>query len=390
MISFEKALELILAHDVLLVKETIPLSAALGRVLACDVVSDIDIPHADVSAMDGFAVREADIDKPLQVLETIAAGHVPQKQIGPGQCSRIMTGAVVPVGADRVVMAEHTIEENGTVRITKKSTQDNIRRAAGDVHKGDVVIGKGSRISPAVIAVLAMAGHSNAEVHKQPRVGIIATGDELVEPSVVPGPGLIRNSNSGQLSAQTLSCGCIPVYFGIARDTPEATEAIIRKALTESDVVLLSGGISAGDFDFVPGTLRKLGVDVKFNGVSIKPGKPALFGVLGGKAVFGMPGNPVSTFVVFELFVRPFLLNCMGHHHQPFMVKARMKETYSRKKSDRMEFVPVRFDNDGFVTVPQYHGSAHIHSYVFAQGMLCIPEGTDRIDHGSEINVRVL
>jgi molybdopterin molybdotransferase len=391
MITFEKALEIVLAQDIFLAAEAIPLSGALGRILAQDVVSDIDIPHADVSAMDGFACKKADIDKPLRLLETIPAGHVPQKQVGPGECSKIMTGAVVPAGADHVVMVEHTTEENGTVRVTIKSGSNNIRHTAEDVHKGDIVIRIGTRILPAVIAVLATAGQNEVLAYKQPGVGIVATGDELVEPSAqIPGPAQIRNSNSYQLFAQTLTCGCLPRYYGIAPDMPAATETIIKNALNESDIVLLSGGISAGDFDFVPGTLRKLGVDIKFDGVSMKPGKPALFGVAGKKTIFGMPGNPVSTFVVFELFVRPFLLKCMGHHYQPLIVKARLSETLIRKKVDRMEFVPVRFDRDGSVIRPEYHGSAHIHSYVSAQGMMCIPEGTDRIDQGSEIQVRIL
>jgi molybdopterin molybdotransferase len=358
--------------------------------VAQDIVSDIDIPHADVSAMDGFSCRKYDIDKPLKILETIPAGHVPEKQIGPEQCARIMTGAVVPAGADHVVMVEHAVVENETVRVTGTSGSDNIRHAAEDVHKGDIVIRKGTRISPAVIAVLAMAGHNAIRAHKQPRVGIIATGDELVEPAQVPGAAQIRNSNSCQLYAQTLACGCVPHYYGIARDTPAETEPIIRNALAGSDTILLSGGISAGDFDFVPAALRKIGVEIKFNCVSMKPGKPALFGTLGKKAVFGMPGNPVSTFVVFELFVRPFLFQCMGHHFQPLLVKARLKETLIRKKVDRMEFVPVRFDDDGSIIRPEYHGSAHIHSYGSAQGMICIPEGTDRIDQGSQIEVRML
>jgi molybdopterin molybdotransferase len=390
MITFEKALEIVLAQDAVLATEPIPLSAALGRILARDVVSDIDIPPAGLSAMDGFACRKVDIDKPLKVLETISAGHIPGRQVGPGECSRIMTGAVLPAGADCVVMVEHTRENNGTVCVTRKSGSDNIRHAAEDVHKGDIVIRKGTLITPAIIAVLATAGQNEAPAYKQPKVGIIATGDELVEPAKVPGAAQIRNSNSYQLCSQTLSCGCLQNYYGIAPDTAGATETIIKKALAESDVLLISGGVSAGDFDFVPETLQKLGVEIKFAGVSMKPGKPALFGIAGKKAIFGMPGNPVSTFVVFELFVRPFLLKCMGHRYQPLIVRARLSETLSRKKVDRMEFVPVRFDGDGSVICPEYHGSAHIHSYVSAQGMMCIPEGTDRIDQGSEIQIRIL
>lgn len=390
MISFDKALETILDFDVSSVEEAVSIGESLNRVLSRNVLSDTDIPHSDLSAMDGFACRIEDIDKRLRILETIAAGHAPTMAVGAGKCSRIMTGAVVPAGANHVVMLEYTHEENGSISVTKKSGGSNIRRRAEDVAIGDTVVKKGARITPAIVAVLASAGCSTVHVSKKITVGIIASGDELVEPVQIPGPTQIRNSNSYQLSAQTETCGCDPHYYGITPDTADATQALIRKALSESDVVLLSGGISAGNFDFVPGALESLGVDVKFAGVSMKPGKPALFGVVDNKAIFGMPGNPVSTFVVFELFVRPFLLKRMGHAYTPLIVKTVCGESFNRKKSDKLEVIPVTFDAEGCAVFPLYHGSAHIHSYLSAHGMLCIPERITGFERGSQVQVRML
>ncbi|MDD5675979.1 MAG: molybdopterin molybdotransferase MoeA [Chitinivibrionales bacterium] len=390
MISFDKALETVLAFNFCPETEVVPLAEALNRILAADVVSDVDVPPADLSAMDGFACKKADLDKPLTVVETIPAGHAPQKSIGAAECSRIMTGAVIPAGADMVVMVEHSAEEDGVVRVVKKGGSANIRFKAEDVAAADTVLAKGALITPAAIAVLAAAGNPNVKVYKQPRVGILATGDELVEPSKVPCIAQIRNSNSYQLLAQTLACGCRGHYFGIATDTLLSTETTIRNALNESDVILISGGVSAGDFDFVPAALRKLGVDIKFNGVAMKPGKPTLFGMLGQKAIFGMPGNPVSTFVVFELFVRPFLLKQMGHAYRPLIVKSRILEAFSRKKADRLEFIPVSFNHAGLIVRLAYHGSAHIHAFSAATGIIAIPAGTERIEAGDDLDVRIL
>jgi molybdopterin molybdotransferase len=390
MISFEKALETILDFSEFPVEEVISIEKCLNRVLFRTVVSDIDIPHSDLAAMDGFACRAENIDTKLRILETIAAGHAPTMSIGIGECSRIMTGAVVPAGANHVVMVEHTHEENRSILVTKKSGGSNIRYRAEDIAIGDTVVKKGARITPAIVAVLASAGCSTVHVCKKIAVGVIASGDELIEPGQIPGPAQIRNSNSYQLFAQTESCGCVPKYYGIVPDALDATQALIRKALSESDVVLLSGGISAGNFDFVPGALKDLGIDLKFAGVSMKPGKPALFGVVDNKAIFGMPGNPVSTFVVFELFVRPYLMKRMGHVDAPLIVKAVCGEPFNRKKADRLEVMPVFFDSEGCATFPRYHGSAHIHSYLSAHGMFCIPEGITSVERGSQIQVRML
>jgi molybdopterin molybdotransferase len=359
----------------------------MDRVLAQDILADRDMPPHALSAMDGFAARKCDLDDPLKVIETIPAGTRPTKPVGGGECSRIMTGAVVPDGADTVVMFEHTEEENGVVRILKKDTNANIRYGGEDLKAGDKVLSAGARITPVEIAVLASVGCDPVPVSRRPRVGVIAKGNELVEPSVTPNAAQIRNSNAYQLCGQVRRAGCDPRYLGIARDTPEAVEATLKKALQQSDVVLLSGGVSAGDFDFVPSILRKSNIDLKFEKVAVKPGKPTVFGVLDNQWFFGLPGNPVSTFVLFEMLVKPFLLALMGCRWEPWRVRARIAGGARRRKADRTEFRPVRLGPDGQATVADYHGSAHIHAYTNANGVVTMRAGETELGDGAEVEV---
>lgn len=390
MVTYGNALTVVMQHCLNPIEETVALDSALGRIISRNILSDIDIPRSDMAAMDGFAFRTTDSDLPLRIIETIPAGHQGAKSIGAGECSRIMTGAPVPAGTDCVVMVEHTEVKDGFAYILKKSRACNIRRKAEDVSAGELVVGTGTRITPAIIAMLASAGQAVVPVNKQIRVGIIATGDELVPVSETPDAVQIRDCNSHLLGAMVRGCGCVPEYFGIARDTPEATERVLKRALASSDVLLLSGGASAGEFDFVPDTILKSGGEILIKGVSIKPGKPLVFATLDGKKIFGMPGNPVSALVVFELFVREFLYKSMGHPYGPHIVTASLEESISRKKADRMEFLPVCFKGPGAVVRPVYHGSAHIHGFRDADGIITIRSGVDRIDAGSMVLVRML
>jgi len=391
MIEFEKAFEIVMKAARPMGMETVPLLQACGRVLREDILSDMDMPPFDKSAMDGYACRAADRDKPLRMVETIAAGQQPQKEIGPGECAKIMTGAMVPQGADCVVMVEHTKQEGDLVHVTKKiDDRSNISSKAEDISVGDRVLSSGIVITPAEIAVLASVGCANVPVARQPRVGIIATGSELVEPDHKPGAVQMRNSNSYQLWAQVLRAGAVPQYFGIAPDERNATDRILKQAMTECDIILLSGGVSMGDFDFVPDILRQNGVKIKFDKVAVKPGKPTVFGVKDSHYVFGLPGNPVSTFVILEVLVRPFLLSLMGATPSPKMVKARLLKPAKRKTSDRVEYRPACLLADGTVHIPAYHGSAHIHAYAKANGMICFPVDVMAFEEGREIEVILL
>jgi len=390
LISFDEAYEIVLESAGRTAVEDIALGDCLGRVLAADVASDMDMPPHDLSAMDGFAGRQADMDGGLTEIETIPAGYMPRKAVGPGECSRIMTGAVVPEGADIVVMFEHTQQRDGLVYVVEKSGRTNIRREAEDVHAGDVVLTAGTVLRPVEIAVLASVGCDPASVYAMPCVGVVATGDELIEPRQKPTAAKIRNSNSYQLCAQIQRAGCMPKYFGIAKDTPDAVNEILAAAIEQCDVVLFSGGVSMGDYDFVPQILRANGIDIKFEKVRIKPGRPTVFGTKDNKYFFGLPGNPVSTFVLFEVLVRPFLVKLMGTDYRPVRICGRLVKDVVKRKVDRAEFRPVKLEPDCSVNFFEYHGSAHIHAYTFANGIVQITAGVTRLDAGGDVKVTLI
>ncbi len=390
MISFDVAYEIVLESAGRTATKDVALGDCLGRVLAADVASDMDMPPHDLSAMDGFACRQADLDGGLTEIETIPAGYMPQKAVGPGECSRIMTGAVVPDGADIVVMFEHTQARDALVYVVEKSSRTNIRRKAEDTHTGDVVLTAGTVLRPVEIAVLASVGCDPAPVYAMPRVGVVATGDELIEPRQKPTAAKIRNSNSYQLCTQIQRAGCEPKYFGIAKDTPEAVDEVLGRAMDECDVVLFSGGVSVGDYDFVPQILKANDIDIKFEKVRIKPGRPTVFGTKGNKYFFGLPGNPVSTFVLFEVLVRPFLVKLMGADYRPGRIRGRLTKDVVKRRVDRAEFRPVKLEPDGSVHLFEYHGSAHIHAYTFANGIVQIPAGVTKLDAGSDVQVTLI
>jgi molybdopterin molybdotransferase len=301
-----------------------------------------------------------------------------------------MTGAPVPDGADTVVMVEHTERTGDTVTVNRPVGKSNIRAQGEELKAGDTVLTAGTRISPVETAVLATVGCDPVPVAVRPRVGVIATGDELVEPSAIPGAAHIRNSNSYQLCAQVEAAGCVPTYCGIAKDTPQATADMLGRALAESDVVMLSGGVSMGEHDFVPGGLKDLGVELLFEKVAVQPGKPTVFGIVDDKRVFGMPGNPVSTYVLFELLVRPFLCRMMGGEYRQRRVQAALSETMKRRKADRLSFRPVTLGTDGTVSPVKYHGSAHMHAYVHADGLVAFDTGATEIAEGTMVGVVLL
>ena len=390
MIPFEEAYRLMMESAAPLGKENLSLNEARKRVLCEDISSDVDMPPFNKSAMDGYACRSADLDAPLKIIETIPAGKAPEKRIGEGECSEIMTGAVVPEGADRVVMVEHTEIEKGKLIVKHKSAGKNICYRAEDIARGDIVLKKGTVIGAPEIAVLAAVGCVDVPVSKNPMIGIIATGSELVEPHREPEGAMIRNSSSSQLAAQAKSAGFEFRYLGIVEDTPEAIGGIIDGNRGGVDIFLLSGGVSMGEFDFVPGVLIERGFDLLFEKVAVKPGKPTVFGKGKDDFVFGLPGNPVSTFVIFELFVKPFCFALMGAEWTPRSVIAELVETVERRKTARVSYLPVKLIKNGKVQIVEYHGSAHIHAYTTADGFISIPVGIERIKAGERVEVTLV
>jgi len=319
MISVAEALGLLEAETSALDPVELPLGEALGRVLARPVVADRDFPPTDRSAMDGFAVRAQDVARPgtrLRVVGEVRAGHpVGALRVGSGQAVRIMTGAIVPPGADAVVMVEHTEEDEpaGVVRIDDVPRQgQHVRPRGRDLRDGATVIEAGSPIRAAEIAALASIGCAAVRVHRPPVVHVLSTGDEVVEPEADVADHQVRNSNAHALIAQLAGLGITGRYLGIARDEESELGAKLAEGLA-ADVLLITGGVSAGRYDLVGETLAAAGMRRIFHKVSVKPGKPLLAGRREGCLVLGLPGNPVSTFVAFAVFVAPALRRLMGY-----------------------------------------------------------------------------
>jgi molybdopterin molybdotransferase len=391
MITFHEALKTVKHATKKLDTEIINLADCLNRVIAEDVLSDMSLPPFNKSAMDGYACKQSDLANNLEVLEIIAAGSAPTKTVGTNQCSKIMTGAMVPEGADTVIMIEHTKQvDDNHIHFTKEKTKSNICLKGEDVLVNDVVLKKGTRLKAQHISVLASVGCANPLVYRQPRVATIATGNELVEPDQKPNISQIRNVNSWQLQAQLQKMGIKGNSMGIVSDSKKATKEAMEKCLEENDVLIISGGVSVGDFDFIPQILKELGFNIWFHTLMVKPGKHTVFATCKGKYVLGLPGNPVSSFVQFELLGKPLLYRLMGHDYNAPMVRMPIASNYRRKRADRIEFLPVRFNANNKVVPIQYHGSAHINAFTLANGIMAVPREVDEFMEGEFVHVRQL
>jgi molybdopterin molybdotransferase len=390
MIHLDKAFEIVMSFAFLTGTESVSFSDSLGRILAEDIISDIDMPPFNKSTMDGFACRKEDINHELRLIETIPAGKVPGKKISVDQCSKIMTGASLPAGADYVFMVEDSkVMASGMIKCTAGPfKKDNIAWKGEDARKGEILLKTGKQIRPQDIAVMAAVGHSAVVVRKLPGVAVISSGNELVEPDKKPGRSQIRNTNAYQLLAQIHRAGGAGKYYGIAPDEEKTTLKIISKAIAECDLVLISGGVSMGDFDFVPSVLERAGVTLHFLKIAVQPGKPTVFGTSSKALVFGLPGNPVSSFMQFELLVRPLISKMMGYKWHPIDVIFPMKDRYTRRSSDRLALIPVVITDEGLVEPVEYHGSGHVSALPDADGIIAVPVGKQIIEKGEQVSVR--
>ncbi len=364
--------------------QTVPLTpAALGLVLAEDVVSDLDMPPHDKAMMDGYAVRAADLPEGkgvLAVIEEVTAGYTPRLPVGPGQATRIMTGAPVPAGADAVVQVERTRPlDDDRVAIDDRPPRpgQNVMPRGREMRCGETVVTAGSVLRPQEFGVLATVGRTAVQVYPAPRVAVLSTGDELVDARQTPGPGQIRNGNGSMLRAQVQRAGAVPHSLGIAADALDSLRARIADGL-QFPVLVLSGGVSAGKLDLVPGVLRDLGVQAHFHKVAMKPGKPVFFGARGATLVFGLPGNPVSALVCFELFVRPALRRLRGRADVgPDMVRAALAEDFAYR-TDRPTYHPARLETAeaGWRVRPvPWYGSPDLHGLIAANAFVVLPPG---------------
>jgi molybdopterin molybdotransferase len=377
--------------------EPVELERSIGRVLADDVRANRDLPPYDVSAMDGYALRSADLAKIpaiLEVIEDIKAGDLPRSTVLAGQCARIMTGAPVPQGADAVIRVEETQAATGNrVQINAAVKPGNDIRLRGEgMRNGDVVLTAGTEITPGVTGVLATVKQSQVQVYRRPRVAILSTGNELEDIDDPVDPNKIPNSNSYALMAQVQTLGIEPDLLGIARDDPAELEEYLQRGL-RFDVLLVSGGTSVGVHDYVRPIIESLGVEMKFWRVAMKPGHPVAFGVTAHTRFFGLPGNPVSSMVCFEQFVAPALRRMMGHQRL-FRRTSVARLTHSIKhQPGRTEFVRVTLakEEGGYAaTSTGAQGSGMLLSMARADGLLVIPAESTGLAADSKVTVQLL
>ena len=375
--------------------ERVPLADALGRTLAEPVVSRDTIPPFDNSAMDGFAVRAADFEgeATLDVIGAVAAGEVPEVAVRPGTCVRIMTGAPMPEGADAVAPVEWAEERAGRVHIRRAPASGQYVRPAGqDVRPGDELVGAGAVVTPPVVGMAATLGYPTLAVRVPPRVAVVATGDELVPAGATPGPGQIRDANGPALAAQVVQAGGAVLGPLHARDDAAEARAVLARALA-ADVLVVSGGVSMGAYDVVRGVLEDLGVEWAFWRVRQRPGKPLAFGVVGERLVFGLPGNPVSSSVCFEQYVRPALAALLGRAEVARRVPAVLAEDVA-KAAGLHHFVRGTFASGGAGRLTARptgaQGSNLYSSVVRADGLIHLPEAMEHPVEGTAVEVEWL
>jgi molybdopterin molybdotransferase len=400
MLTVPEASARILADIRPLPPERVPLLEAAGRVLAADAVASYTLPHWDNSAMDGYAVIGSDVDgataeRPvkLTVLETVAAGAFPARRVVPGTCTRIMTGAPLPEGSDGVIRVEDTDGGLEVVEIRNdRDARRNLRPRGEDFREGDVVIAAGAPIGAAQIGVLASLGLSAVDAHRRPRVAVAGSGDELVDldrfAEVLAGRKIV-SSNSYTLSALVASAGGVPIVLGNSADTPESLRAVLERS-AGADLLVTSAGASVGEFDYTRDVLASLGAELRFWKVRMRPGAPIGFGVLRGMPWIGLPGNPVSAMVTFELFVRPVIRRMLGHtrlFRRPVSVELEEPVTIGARLTHFLRGV-VRVREDGTLaarlTGPQ--GSGILTSMARANALLVVPEDRPRCEPGERVN----
>jgi molybdopterin molybdotransferase len=371
----------------------VEIEEAFGRILAAPVLADRDYPPFDRSTRDGFAVRSEDSCNPgarLECIGELRAGGTFDGAVRAGQCVEIMTGAAIPQGADAVVMIEHTKRDGRTIALGRAaSAGDHIVSRGTEARAGSLLVAEKTRLGYAEMALAAQAGATRLEVFASPRLAILSTGDEVVNARSKPGPLQVRNSNGISIETLARTAGAQPTQLGNAPDEKIALRAAIERGL-EADILVLSGGVSMGKYDLVEQVLADLGAEFFFTGVSIRPGRPAVFGVCRGKLVFGLPGNPVSTMVTFELFVLPAVDVLGGGHPRPLPIFRAKLATPLREKGPITHFLPARIEWQGpeaRVTQLPWQGSGDIVALALANGFLVVGPDRPQIDPGEWVDV---
>jgi len=394
MTSADQALEIVLANVAALGVERVPILEALSRVLAEEIRSPRDIPGFDNSAMDGYAVRAADVASAsesnpvkLRVIETVAAGAMPKLTLEPGQATRTMTGAPIAPGADAIIQVERTLMAEPFVEILASAERGAFVRPHGeDLKRGELVMSAGKLLAPSDLGMLASLNRSMVDVYRRPRVAVVATGDELVDVDQIPTGAQVVNSSAYALAGGIRDAGGEPVILRGARDTPEEVRERLSEALA-FDVVLSTGGVSVGQFDHVKVVLDELGMRQLFHGVAQRPGRPLKFGTIGGRPIFGLPGNPVSTMVCFYLYARPALLKMTGRGDQGLPRVSVRCATDIRVAANLTEFVRVKLerrDGELWATPTGNQSSGVLSSLSRADALLIGPAKENVLKAGSQ------
>jgi molybdopterin molybdotransferase len=399
-ISFEEARRQVLARAPTLGTERVRLLEGLGRVLANEITASRDIPHENNSAMDGYAVRHEDVigassecPARLRVIGESLAGKPYADRVGPGQAVRVMTGGLIPLGADTVVMTEASSTQGDAVELAEDPGPGaNVRVRGQYVQHGEVLLNRGDLIGPSEVGILATLGMSEVDVHKRAVVAVLSTGDELVDLDQPLGPDKVYSSNAYSLAAQVIECGGVAFSLGTSSDN-ERELAVKLSAGFSADVIVTSGGVSIGRHDLVKQALSNLGMELVFWKVAMKPGKPLLFGMLGGKPVFGLPGNPGAATISFEQFVRPALLRMMGHQELLRPVAEAELAGESVARSDRIQFIRCRLEvANGKLNariIPKLK-PAMIRTTVAVDGLIVVEPGEGLIEPGERVTVQIL
>lgn len=365
--------------------ETVSLTDALGRTLAADQESRLDLPPFNKSAMDGYAVLAGDQRSQYRVLETVAAGAVPTARLEAGTAIKVMTGAPVPEGAGKVIMQEQTTQSGDTLVVESHAGRDNICQAGEDVRRGDVICRESTALGPAELANLAACGLTEVPVARRLRAEIISTGDEIVDHPDKIGPGKIINANEPMLVALCQRHGLEVAGRTTVPDDRQATISALQRAMERADVLLLSGGVSVGEFDFVTEALAEIGAKLHFTRLAVKPGKPTIFATVGDRAIFGLPGNPVAVYLMFHLLVLRAANIMQGGAVGDHRFQLPLGRDFSRRKARREQYQPATITPEGTIAPAEFHGSAHLAALVGTDGFFVIPKGITDVPTGQKV-----
>jgi len=393
MITYTNSIEIINQHAKYYIPEfeIITITQALNRVIAENIIADTDAPPFSKSAVDGYAFNSIDKNTELKVDGEIAAGDHPVNFIKPGYCIKIFTGAPIPQNADSVVMFEDTISHNNKITIKPNASLKNIIYQGEQFRKNDIILEKNSIITPQNISLIASAGKYLINVYKFPSIGIITTGNEIIEPNEEHNDFKIRNINAYQQILQLNKIGINPKYYGIVKDDIPTLKKYIIEASTENDIVIISGGVSEGDYDYIPKITETSGFKNIIHKIAVKPGKPTLFAFnpVNKKYLFGLPGNPVSSFVIFEFIIKPFIYKTISYDFSHKTILLPINKSIHRKNYNRTEFIPVKIVNNYIETIT-YTGSSHFASLANADGFIILDENIRHIEKNQMLNVRLL